>query len=235
MKKTLGFLILILTLTFQSCTKGEDDLISQNCEIDCTEIIGKLMTDFGTTPIANHKVTVIWDNTRFASGTVRTKATTRTDSNGEFYLKFFIRDDELNEGIHRLYYDELNGDEFLRADLNGITIYPTIRDTIMLRNHNVPKKAFLNLSIMNLDDLQEGDSFSTNFKNLSPIGFSQSVGGSINPWSNDSENDRLIEIAANQPVILEIIRDINDVITRESDTLFVNSGTTFNYTVDFNN
>ncbi len=130
MKKTLGFLILILTITFQSCTKEEDDLISQNCETDCTEIIGKLMTDNGTIPIANHKVTVIWDNTSFGSGTVRTKATTRTDSNGEFNLKFFIRDDELNNGVHRVFYDKLNSDEFIRSELNGISIFQIRRDTV---------------------------------------------------------------------------------------------------------
>ena len=235
MKLKFGIFVLLLTLSFQSCTKEEDDLISQNCETDCTEIIGRLMTDNGTVPIVNHTITVIWDNTNFGSGIVRTKATTKTDNNGEFQLKFFIRDDELTDGIHRMYYEKLDENEFLRADLNGISIFPTIRDTTMTRNHNIPKKAFLDLTISNLEDFQQGDYFSTNLNFLNPIGFSQSIDGAIHPWSNESENNRLIEIAANQPVIIEIVRKINGEYVRENDTILVREGNTSNYTIDFNN
>lgn len=143
MKKIYKLLIILFVILVQSCTKKEDDLISQNCEIDCTEIIGKLMTDNGTTPISNHKITVVWDNSSLGSGTIRTKAMTRTNSNGEFYFNFYIRDDELKDGVYRMYYDELNGDNFIRADLNGIDVFQIKRDTTLVRNHNIPKKSIL--------------------------------------------------------------------------------------------
>src|SRR5690606_24436702 len=103
--KKLSFGIILGVLIFISCSKEEDDLISQNCETNCTEIVGKIMTDNGTVPISNLKLTVKWDNIpHLGSGTIRTKATTKTDSQGNFYLKFFIRDDELEEGGFRLSY-----------------------------------------------------------------------------------------------------------------------------------
>lgn len=233
MVRKFRILLLTLSFVFQSCEK-EDDLISQNCETDCTEIVGKLMTDNGTVPIVNRNITVVWDNTSSGFGTERTKASVRTDSNGDFNLKFFMRDDELESGIHRIYYDKLNENEFLRSDLNGIPSIPTVRDTIIVRNHNVPKKAFVNLSLLNLDDIEGSDRFWTNFRYISPLGFSQSIDGSIRGWTNEFESKQLIEIAGNQPVVIEIVRIINDVSTTENITLFVNSGTILQYTVDFN-
>lgn len=216
----------------QSCEK-ENDLISQNCETDCTQIVGKLMTDDGTTPIVNRKITVIWDNTSHGFGTVRTKASVRTDSNGEFYISFLMRDDELESGIHRIYFKKRNENRFLRPDLNGIPSIPAIRDTLMTRNHNVIKKAFINLTLLNLDEIQGGNRLWTNFKYPRPVGFSQSIDGNIRGWNREYENNQLIEIAGNQPTIIEIVRKIDGVTTRENDTLFVNSGITTDYTVDF--
>lgn len=233
MKKNLIILV-IIALVFQSCEK-EDDLISQNCETDCTEIVGKLMTDDGTTPIANRKITVVWDNTSSGFGTVRTKASARTDSNGNFNISFFMRDDELESGIHRMYFDELNENEFLRSDLNGMPSIPSVRDTMVIRNHNVVKKAFLNLTLLNLNDIQGSDQFWTNFEYPRPSGFSQSIDGGIRGWTSEFESNQLFEIAGNQTVIIEIVRKINNITTREYDTLFVDAGTTLEYTVDFNN
>lgn len=233
MKKSLIILI-IIAFAFQSCEK-EDDLISQNCEADCTEIVGKLMTDDGTTPITNQKITVVWDNTRLGFGTVRTKATARTDSNGDFSISFFMRDDELESGIHRMRFDRLNENKFLHSDLNGMPSIPSVRDTLVVRNHNVVKKAFVNLTLLNLDDIQGSDQLWTNFEYPRPSGFSQSIDGNIRGWTNEFDSNQLLETAGNQPVVIEIVRKINDITTRENDTLFIDAGTTLNYTVDFNN
>ena len=233
MKKSLRILI-IIAFALQSCEK-EDDLISQNCEADCTEIVGKLMTDDGTTPIANRKITVVWDNTSSGFGTVRTKATTRTDSNGDFSISFFMRDDELESGIHRISFERLNESEFLRSDLNGMGTIPSARDTLVVRNHNVVKKAFVSLTLLNLDDIQGSDQFWTNFDYPRPTGFSQSVDGQIRGWTSEFESNQVLEVAGNQEIIIEIVRKINDITTTENETLFVEAGTTLNYSVDFNN
>ena len=233
MKKSLKILI-IIAFALQSCEK-EDDLISQNCEADCTEIVGKLMTDDGTTPIANRKITVVWDNTSSGFGTVRTKATTRTDSSGDFNISFFMRDDELESGIHRMSFERLNESEFLSSDLNGMPSIPSVRDTLVVRNHNVIKKAFVNMTLLNLDDIRDSDRFWTDFDYPRPTGFSQSIDGHIRGWTSEFESNQVLEVAGNQEIIIEIVRKINDITTTENETLFVEAGSTLNYTVDFNN
>lgn len=220
---------------FVSCSKEEDDLISQNCEIDCTQIIGKIMTDNGTVPISDVKLTVKWDNIPYlGSGTIRNKATTRTDSEGNFNLNFFIRDDEIEAGGFRIEY-ELNENEYLSSHLNRITIFQIARDTTLNINYNIPKKAFLNLSLLNLSDIQSGNHLATDFSYESPSGFDQSVTGQVIGWSNESEQNNLIEVAGNVPVELRIRRTINGVSTSEFETLFLEAGTTSDYTIDFNN
>src|SRR5690606_1576029 len=115
MKNGKKSLVIILGIfLFAGCSKKEDDLISQNCETNCTEIVGKIMTDNGTVPIQNLKITVTWDNIAYlGTGIIRTKASTRTDSRGNYRLKFYLRDDEFEEGGYRMFYEKLNEDIFL--------------------------------------------------------------------------------------------------------------------------
>lgn len=234
--KKLNFGIFLGILIFISCSREEDDLISQNCETNCTEIVGKIMTDNGTVPISNLKLTVKWDNIQYlGSGTIRTKATTRTDSQGNFYLKFYIRDDELEEGGFRLSYEQLDQDKYLRTDFNEISLFPITRNTTLTINHNVPKKAFLNLSLLNLDQVQQGDNFMTEFSYPRPSDFSQSIDGEVRGWNNESKQNHLLEIAGNQPIELIIYRTINGVQTTEIKSIFFDAGTTSAYTIDFNN
>lgn len=236
--RTGKFILAILFGLFLSisCSKEEDDLDSQNCVTNCTEIVGKIMTDNGITPISNLKLTVQWDNIPYlGSGTIRTKATTKTDSDGNFYLKFFIKDDELEKGVFRLFYEPLDDNKYLRTDLNGISLFQITRDTTLTKNHNIPKKAFLNLSVLNLDQIQSNDSFMTEFSYPGPSEFSQSIGGEVIGWNSESDQNHLIEIAGNQPIDLKIYRKINDVSTTEIETIYFDAGTTSDYTIDFNN
>lgn len=228
------FGIILGVLIFIGCSKKEDDLVSQNCETNCTEIVGKIMTDHGSTPITNLELTVIWDNTpHLGGGVIRTKAITRTDDQGNFNLKFFIRDDELEAGGFRLSYEQLDSNDYLRTDLNGISLLQIARDTTLTVNHNVPKKAFLNLTLLNLDQVQQGSSFSTEFSYPRPTGFSQSIDGQVNGWNSQSEQNNLLEIAGNQPIELKIYRNINGVQSTEIQNISFAAGTTSNYSIDF--
>ena len=186
--------LLILGLFFlNSCSKEEDDLASQDCNIDCTEIIGRIMTDNGTVPIPNLELTVIWDNRGLlGGGSIRNKAITETDDDGNYSLSFLIRDDELIEGQFLILYEEIDEDIYLVNNLKRISIFEIDRNTTLSINHNIPQKAFLNLSLLNLDNIQQGDSFSTNFSYESPSGFSQSVNGLIIGWNNESNSNNII-------------------------------------------
>ena len=232
-KLSLGLILGIFL--FVSCSKEEDDLISQNCESDCTQIIGKIMTDNGTVPISDVKLKVIWDNTPYlGSGTIRTKATTRTDSEGNFVLNFYIRDDEIEDGGFRIEY-ELNENKYLSSHLNRITIFQIDRDTTLNLNYNIPKKAYLNLSLLNLDNVQSPDWFATGFGYEAPEGFTQSVNGQHIGWNNQSNQNNLIEIPGNQNVKIEVFRGVNNITTTEIDNILIEAGTTFDYSIDFNN
>jgi len=232
----LRLIIVLGIIFFISCSKEEDDLISQNCDSDCTEIVGRIMTDNGTVPIPNLKITLTWDNVpSMGSGTIRTKATTRTDSEGNYSLKFYLRDDELEEDGYRMFYDELDDNIFLATNLNGILLFDISRDTTLTINHNVPKKAFFNLSLLNLNDVQPGDNFATEFSYVRPTGFSQSIGGQYLGWNSESPHNNIIEVAGNQPIELKIYRSVNNIPSLETEILTIEAGSTFNYTLDYNN
>ncbi len=234
---TFSLAIISGLFLFFSCSKQEDDLISQNCEADCTEIVGKVMTDDGSTPIPNLKISLVWDHDpNSGPDIIRTKASTTTDAEGNYSLKFYLRDDELDDGFHRLYHDRIETNEFLASNLNGINAFFELnRDTLIIQNHNIPRKAYLNLSFLNLDQIQQGNSLMTEFSYPRPTGFSQSIDGQIRGWNSESEQNHVIEIAANQPIELKIYRTIDGVSTIEIESLFFEAGTTSDYTIDFSN
>jgi len=232
----LSLTIVLGIFIFLSCSEEEDDLISQNCEENCTEIVGKIMTDDGSTPISNLKISLVWNHDpNSGPDIIRTKASTRTDNEGNYSLKFYLRDDELDNGFHRLYHDQIENNEFLGSDLNGInSFFELNRDTLLIQNHNIPKKAYLNLSFLNLDQVQQGNSLITEFSYPRPLGFSQSIDGQVRGWNSESEQNHLIEIVGNQTIELKIYRTINGVSTTEIETLFFDAGTTSDYIIDFN-
>lgn len=236
-KLSLGIGVFLAIFLFVSCSKEEEDPISLNYESNCTEIIGKIMTDSGTAPISDVKITLKWDNIPYLGiGTIRKKAITQTDSQGNFNLKFYMRDDEINDGGFYLEY-EINESKYISSHLNRIEIFQIDRDTTLNINYNIPKKAFLNLTLLNLENIQhqQGDSFTADFDYEIPNGFTQSVGGQVISLSNLSESNNLIEVAGNIPIELKVYRRINGVSTSEINTLFLEAGTTTDYTIDFNN
>lgn len=48
-----------------------------------------------------------------------------------------------------------DNDKYLRTELNGISLFQITCNTILTINHNVTKKAFLNFSLLNLDQIQQ--------------------------------------------------------------------------------
>lgn len=234
MKKGLNLFIIIIFISIYSCAKKEDDLISsEDCQVNCMEIVGKIMTDNGTLPISNLDLTLQWDNSYYSSGVIRTKAKTRTDSDGRFYLNFAIRDDELLEGRFNIFF-KLAEEDYLEANLSGIDIYQIARDTTLKINHNIPRIANINLTALNMNEIKLLDYFSVQFDYQVPNGYSQNINGQIRSWNNESNTTNLIEVAGNQPIIVSVLRTKNDVQKIQYDTLFIEVGKTVNYTVDFN-
>ncbi len=233
----LSVLVILGIALFIRCSKEEDDLISQNCETDCTEIIGRLMTDNGTVPISDIELTVKYNNrSGLSGGIIRTKAMTRTDAEGNFRLRFFIRNDELNDSDSSFFIEyEINENEYLTGGSDDFNLPGISRDTILNVAYNLPRKAFINLSLLNLENVQPPDWFATTFVYEQTVGFDRPIDGHHFGWSSASEQNNLIEVAGNQSIEMSIIRRVNDVTTTEIETLFLEAGTTTNLTIDFNN
>ncbi|WP_419211949.1 hypothetical protein ACNR9Q_14535 [Maribacter sp. X9] len=234
MKKKLHLFALLMILGIFSCAKKEDDLVSsEDCQIDCIEIVGKIMTDNGTVPISDLDLTLQWDNSYFGSGIIRTKAKTRTNSDGRFYFNFKIRNDELLDGRFYIVF-KLAEEVYLEANLSGIDLDQIARDTTLIINHNIPRIAYLNLTALNLNEIKQLDYFSAQFDYQVPNGYSQNINGQIRSWNYESNNNNnLIQVSGNQPIIVSIYRRKNDVLTVEYDTLLIDVGKTVNYTIDF--
>lgn len=235
MKRT-SIIFILMILILQSCSREEDDFFSINCETNCTEFFGKVMTDNGTTPISNLSLTVKWDNIQYlGSGVVRVKDRTTSDSDGNFRLNFFVRDDEISSGSFTIEY-EIDENKYYSSHLNKMTEFRIEkRDTTLNLNYNIPKKSYLYLNLQNLDKVEKSDYFSTTFSYEKPLSFKQSINGHAISWNNDSKQNNLIELVGNQKVLLKIIRRKNNVYETETDTLFIEAGRTLNYTIDYIN
>ena len=229
-------LILITVLFLYKCSKEEDDLYSINCTSNCTEVTGKVLTNMGKVPISNLKLNIKWDNIPYlGSGVIRNKAETFTDQDGNFRLKFFARNDEMNAGNFRVEY-EINNDEFYSPSYNYISQFQIEkRDTILNYNYNIPKKAFINLTFKNIEVAENNDRITTNFTFEKIIGFKQPISGRGISWSKNSKKINLIEVVGNQNIFVEIRKIIDNNTIVETDTINIEAGKSFNYNIDFKN
>ncbi len=222
-------------MALQSCVEEENDLISQNCDVDCTEIIGKITTDNGTEPISNLKLMVEWSNLQYLGGTVRKKAVTRTDAKGNFRLKFYIRDDEEKSGLFRVKC-EIDENKYLLSRYKNIgRAYDVSRDTVVKIAYNIPKKAFLKLNFLNLDYLQDKDTFSVDFSYETSTDFDQPFMGAYFSGDRESVPSTIMELAGNQKIKMVILKRINKIKTKKIDSILLEAGTTSDYIIDFKN
>mgnify|MGYP005751797841 FL=1 len=121
---------LAIALSLTSCVEEQEDYISKYCPGSCTEVSGKVLRSNGQ-PAQGMQLTATWKNLRTfyegMGGAIRKKAVAYTDAQGNYTLRFLLRDDELHEGYiviepqvancpnlecyaYTLYFDELKRD-----------------------------------------------------------------------------------------------------------------------------
>lgn len=214
-------------LAISSCVREEDDLVSQNCSSLCTVVSGKFVTYDGTQPIPNVPVTLYWRNILMeAGGVIRKKATSTTNSNGDFMLKFSMRDDELMEGYFTVKY-EIRDPNYLMIGEKEFSIQKLRRDTMVFSSYLIPVKAYLDLDITNPSDIKPTDYFSTSFR----FRYGEYTFGTGVIWK--SITDRPLEIAANQKIFVETNRMKSGVASTTYDTLILQKGERKVYSVTF--
>ncbi|PVY42858.1 carboxypeptidase-like regulatory domain-containing protein [Pontibacter virosus] len=91
-------LLLVLVCGLYACTIEEDDYISKYCPGSCTEVSGRVLHGNGQ-PIKNMQLLATWKDMHYLSGgTIRKKAVAYTDDNGNYTLRFLLRDAEMADG-----------------------------------------------------------------------------------------------------------------------------------------
>lgn len=187
MKKNHLFTTLLLFISVTSlvgCYKEEDDSRT-NCVSDCTVIIGKMLTT-GNQPLPNINLEVNYRRTTgFHYSLLRKKAMTKTDDNGLYSMRFYLKDDELlkDDGSFRSSFMTIDLDKLkpelyiLPEDMNSyldestdpptvVTVPPVAtvhldlkRDEVCNVNCYIPRKRYVKVTLKGFKPESERDYF----------------------------------------------------------------------------
>ncbi|GGF29149.1 hypothetical protein [Echinicola rosea] len=231
-------LSLLLSFIFLStgCIKNESDLISQDCSSHCATLNGNITTGNGLIPFKNRDIEVIWKNTIYlGGGVIRTKAKTKTDDSGYYELNFKVREDEMESGYFMI---KIPIDQnYLICGSNEsyhrFAFFELKNDTTITTNYGIPYKATLKVNSNGASKLADHDYFS--FTTMSPTGINfDSHCGTIIDWSNKNpDQEYIIDVAAEQPVIVRMGIRKGDQYFSKSDTLRLEIGEKLDYIVEF--
>jgi hypothetical protein len=232
----LAFASTLLLTT--SCTKEK----LEDCPGQCTFLRGQLLTS-GLQPLAGITVTAKWyTGGGFASGyaTPRTKARTTTDASGNYQVRFYVHDDELQAGYFELTY-EVDKDHYYAVDNTdspdtGRAYYLKRDTTYQLSPFLIPRKAFVKLTVLNPNQIQEY--FSVEFRSAAGHTLratKQALGGGavIGIPKQSGPFTSLVDLAGDQLVYVRATRSHNYVYTSTVDSLVVPAGTTRELTISY--
>lgn len=172
--KRITYLLLALLL-FTACEKTDDDS-DLECTANCTRIEGRVFTK-DNMPVKNAQMVFHYRKSNgFNSVYTRILAKAKTDSNGNYAMDFYVKDEELGAfpGSFELYMKKsgVRGDLFYHDDFSlwdnrMYSIYS--RDTVMVRNLYLPTKKTVKVKLENFVPIAAGDMFQVQFHY--PIGF----------------------------------------------------------------
>lgn len=93
-------LVIIALCWLTGCVDEQEDYISKYCPGSCTEVRGQVVLTSTGQPVKGMQLTATWKDVYYpmAGGTVRKKAVAYTDAQGNYTLRFLLRDDEMYDG-----------------------------------------------------------------------------------------------------------------------------------------
>lgn len=220
-------------LLVAGCTKEK----LEDCPGQCTLVAGQLVTS-GLQPLAGVTVTAK-GYTGQGFNTPRTKARATTDANGNYQVRFYVKDDELHDGYFQLTY-EVNKDRYYAVgntdnpDTSGAGLK---RDTTYrLSTYLIPRKAFVKLTVPNPEQIQQYfsvDFSSAQLRTLTATKNTSGGGASVGIPRQNAPFTTLVEIAGDQKVYVRATRSQNFVYTSTVDSIVVPAGTTRALTVRY--
>ncbi|WP_461488680.1 hypothetical protein [Pontibacter sp. HJ8] len=225
--------LLLIAAGLTGCINHEDDFISKYCPGSCTVVKGRITTADGTKPIRDVTLTANWDNSyHWGGGTIRKKAVARTDENGYYTLSFLLRDEELEQGyiviessLDKQKYFICQSDDILQSETIG-------RDTTILRDYYFPERAHLLLELTNRQALGPDDNLATKVSSLAGMEAGQECSQLVS-WRLMDGVTHTVSVAAESPVLLTNTRTKANLITTQTDTLYLSPGERRTYRVAF--
>jgi len=223
------FSLLFTCFLLSGCGGDSDDYISKYCPGSCTVIKGRLTTANGTKPLAHVSMAVNWQSEGYLSGgSTHKKAIAETDDDGNYELRFLIRDDELIDGYF-IVEPALNISKYVycHSDVLNLDFYNLKRDTTYVANYGVPEKAYITFKLNNPDALQTGDELTTSYTYSFGEDGQEMCYNDIK-WHIGYKNNYSVnvEVAADQPLLLEQVKLNNGVETTEQNTVQLDAGET---------
>lgn len=135
--------VLMLPALFMlgSCVEDQEDYLSKYCPGSCTEVSGQVRQGSNGQPVPGVQLVATWNNLPTfklsLGGTTRKKAVAYTDAQGNYTLRFLLRDDEMLDGQIEV---TPQGSNCSLPNCRTYTLYPEElkRDTTYTRHFLLP-------------------------------------------------------------------------------------------------
>ncbi|WP_299757928.1 carboxypeptidase-like regulatory domain-containing protein [uncultured Pontibacter sp.] len=223
--------LMLLAAAFSACDYDENDYISKYCPGSCTVIKGRVSTENGA-PLPGATIRVRWLKEAYLQPTfTREKAIATTDANGNYELRFLLRDQELTEG-----FIELNTDFDQRSYLtcNGSSTwywYAMARDTAIIQNFTIAPAATLRLVIDQNNPTAPVGRILTTVKYKISSSDADSCAFVYDTNSRNLSGDQLTVAAGS--VVVHTVKTYGGTQSARKDTILLKPGETRNYEINF--
>ena len=172
MNKIIKILIVVLLVNFISCSK--DDNVYYDCNGDCNQFKGRVYTEDGV-GIRDVEILVSF-TASYGSGLNYTRniAKSKTDSDGNYYMEGFVKDNEFNNGSFYLAIDDTKIENSISSNFlkpselyedgyskNNVFLIPNLvnRSQIISTDYKVPYKTILVVNLNNFNPSSPNDTF----------------------------------------------------------------------------
>lgn len=248
MKKRI--LLFFIGLILISCSKEDDTHLE--CIQDCTVVQGQFVTK-NSTPLKNITVRFDYEETNrgwFSNNERKIKAN-KTNSNGFYGLKFYIKDYELNStrGWFSLNIDvsNLNPNIYIIPDqfsLGYQFLSLSRRDTVINKSFYIPTKTNITVNLNGFEVESDGDFFEV--RTIFPAGLKVGEDEYLNniyqkgmsgfgAYEANSGNNTFNNVygAADEVNIIRIMKRKNGVTEYEDLEIYIPQNNTINLTFEY--